>query len=158
MKYFCPNLFIQLCRPLPSKKDLPEVVQHTCDPPIQPASLFSTTFPHQRCPSPYYKYHNHWNGLNGVQTQHPRSPYHKKDTPEVVQHTCDPPYLFNALTRCNSKVSSRIATTTTRSCLHNTLRIDKAMQFRRVSYGRAIQFIQSEQYLKADDVDIIRRK
>ena len=36
------------------------------------------------------------------------------------------------------------------------LRIDKAMQFRRVSYGRAIQFIQSEQYLKADDVDIIR--
>ena len=38
------------------------------------------------------------------------------------------------------------------------LRIDKAMQFRRVSYGRAIQFIQSEQYLKADDVDIIRRK
>ena len=36
------------------------------------------------------------------------------------------------------------------------LRIDKAMQFRRVSYGRAIQFIQSEQYLGNDDVDIIR--
>ena len=35
------------------------------------------------------------------------------------------------------------------------LRIDKAMQFRRVSYGRAVQFIQSEQYLKRDDVDII---
>ena len=36
------------------------------------------------------------------------------------------------------------------------LRIDRAMQFRRVSYGRAIQFIQSEQYLGNDDVDIIR--
>ena len=36
------------------------------------------------------------------------------------------------------------------------LRIDKAMQFRRVTYGRAIQFIQSEQYLGNDDVDIIR--
>ena len=33
------------------------------------------------------------------------------------------------------------------------LRIDKAMQFRRVSYGRAVQFIQSEQYLKRDEVD-----
>ena len=38
------------------------------------------------------------------------------------------------------------------------LRIDRAMQFRRVSYGRAIQFIQSEQYLSNDDVDIIRYK
>ena len=38
------------------------------------------------------------------------------------------------------------------------LRIDRAMQFRRVSYGRAIQFIQSEQYLGDDDVDIIRYK
>ena len=36
------------------------------------------------------------------------------------------------------------------------LRIDKAMQFRRVTYGRAIQFIQSEQYLSDEDVDIIR--
>ena len=36
------------------------------------------------------------------------------------------------------------------------LRIDKAMQFRRVTYGRAVQFIQSEQYLDNDDVDIIR--
>ena len=36
------------------------------------------------------------------------------------------------------------------------LRIDKAMQFRRISYGRAVQFIQSEQYLTNDDVDIIR--
>ena len=36
------------------------------------------------------------------------------------------------------------------------LRIDRAMQFRRVTYGRAIQFIQSEQYLGNDDVDIIR--
>ena len=33
------------------------------------------------------------------------------------------------------------------------LRIDKAMQFRRVTYGRAIQFIQSEQYLGDEDVD-----
>ena len=38
------------------------------------------------------------------------------------------------------------------------LRIDRAMQFRRVSYGRAIQFIQSEQYLSNDDVDIVRYK
>ena len=37
------------------------------------------------------------------------------------------------------------------------LRIDRAMQFRRISYGRAVQFIQSEQYLSNDDVDIIRR-
>ena len=36
------------------------------------------------------------------------------------------------------------------------LRIDRAMQFRRITYGRAIQFIQSEQYLSNDDVDIIR--
>ena len=36
------------------------------------------------------------------------------------------------------------------------LRIDRAMQFRRVSYGRAIQFIQSEQYLSDEDLDIIR--
>ena len=36
------------------------------------------------------------------------------------------------------------------------LRIDRAMQLRRVSYGRALQFIQSEQYLGDDDVDIIR--
>ena len=35
------------------------------------------------------------------------------------------------------------------------LRIDKAMQFRRVTYGRAIQFIQSEQYLQNEDVDPI---
>ena len=36
------------------------------------------------------------------------------------------------------------------------LRIDRAMQFRRVSYGRALQFIQSEQYLGNEDLDIIR--
>ena len=36
------------------------------------------------------------------------------------------------------------------------LRIDRAMQLRRVSYGRALQFIQSEQYLGDDDVDVIR--
>ena len=36
------------------------------------------------------------------------------------------------------------------------LRIDRAMQLRRVSYGRALQFIQSEQYLGDDDVSIIR--
>ena len=35
------------------------------------------------------------------------------------------------------------------------LRIDKAMQFRRITYGRAIQFIQSEQYLENSDVDPI---
>ena len=36
------------------------------------------------------------------------------------------------------------------------LRIDRAMQLRRVSYGRALQFIQSEQYLGDDDVSILR--
>ena len=36
------------------------------------------------------------------------------------------------------------------------LRIDRAMQFRRVSYGRALQFIQSEQYLGQDDLDFAR--
>ena len=36
------------------------------------------------------------------------------------------------------------------------LRIDRAMQLRRVSYGRALQFIQSEQYLGDDDVAIIK--
>ena len=36
------------------------------------------------------------------------------------------------------------------------LRIDRAMQLRRVSYGRALQFIQSEQYLGDDDVNIVR--
>ena len=36
------------------------------------------------------------------------------------------------------------------------LRIDRAMQMRGVSYGRALQFIQSEQYLGDDDVDIVR--
>ena len=35
------------------------------------------------------------------------------------------------------------------------LRIDKAMQFRRITYGRAIQFIQSEQYLENSDFDPI---
>ena len=35
------------------------------------------------------------------------------------------------------------------------LRIDKAMQFRRVTYGRAIQFIQSEQYLEDDDIELL---
>ena len=36
------------------------------------------------------------------------------------------------------------------------LRIDRAMQLRRVSYGRALQFIHSEQYLGDDDVNLIR--
>jgi len=36
------------------------------------------------------------------------------------------------------------------------LRIDKAVQFRRVTYYRAIQFIQSEQYLNDEDQDSIR--
>jgi hypothetical protein len=37
------------------------------------------------------------------------------------------------------------------------LRIDRAMQLRGVSYGRALQFIHSEQYLSDEDVDLIRR-
>ena len=35
------------------------------------------------------------------------------------------------------------------------LRIDKAMQFRRITYGRAIQFIQSEQYLSDEDMEFL---
>ena len=38
------------------------------------------------------------------------------------------------------------------------LRIDRAMQLRGVSYGRALQFIQSEQYLGDDDVDVVYRR
>merc|ERR1712018_684583 len=34
------------------------------------------------------------------------------------------------------------------------LRIDRSMQMRRVAYGRALQFIQSEQYLGDEDVDL----
>ena len=37
------------------------------------------------------------------------------------------------------------------------LRIDRGMQLRGVSYGRALQFIHSEQYLGDDDVDLIRK-
>ena len=37
------------------------------------------------------------------------------------------------------------------------LRIDRSMQMRNVKYGRALQFIQSEQYLGDEDVDLIRR-
>ena len=42
-----------------------------------------------------------------------------------------------------------------RSC---RLRIDRAMQLRMVSYGKALQFIQSEQYLSDDDLSFIQRK
>ena len=37
------------------------------------------------------------------------------------------------------------------------LRIDKSMQLRMVQYGRALQFIQSEQYLSDEDLELIRR-
>ena len=36
------------------------------------------------------------------------------------------------------------------------VRIGCAMQLQRVGYGRALQFIQSEQYLGNDDLDAIR--
>ena len=37
------------------------------------------------------------------------------------------------------------------------VRIDRAMEIRRVTYGRGLQFIQSEQYLSDEDLSIIRR-
>ena len=60
--------------------------------------------------------------------------------------------MFQATTQSRRVLCNR-GTQGNRRC---RLRIDKAMQFRRVSYGRAVQFIQSEQYLNNDDVDIIR--
>ena len=40
-----------------------------------------------------------------------------------------------------------------RSC---RLRIDRAMELRDVTYMRALQSIQAEEYLSADDIDLIR--
>ena len=37
------------------------------------------------------------------------------------------------------------------------LRVSRGMQLRKTTYGRVQQFVQSEQYLSNDDVDIIRR-
>ena len=37
------------------------------------------------------------------------------------------------------------------------IRVDRAMELRRVTYGRGLQFIQSEQYLSDEDLSIIRR-
>ena len=37
------------------------------------------------------------------------------------------------------------------------LRVTRGMQLRKTTYGRVQQFVQSEQYLSNDDVDIIRR-
>ena len=41
-----------------------------------------------------------------------------------------------------------------RSC---KLRISRGMQLRTATYGRVQQFVQSEQYLSRDDIDIIRK-
>ena len=41
-----------------------------------------------------------------------------------------------------------------RSC---KLRISRGMQLRKATYGRVQQFVQSEQYLSRDDIDIIRK-
>ena len=60
--------------------------------------------------------------------------------------------MFQA-TRQSRRIICGTGTNGGRRC---RLRIDRAMQFRRITYGRAIQFIQSEQYLSNDDVDIIR--
>ena len=38
-----------------------------------------------------------------------------------------------------------------------SIRVDRAMELRRVTYGRGLQFIQSEQYLSDEDISIIRR-
>ena len=35
------------------------------------------------------------------------------------------------------------------------LRVDRAMQFRRATYARVQQFVQSEQYLSNDDIDFL---
>ena len=37
-----------------------------------------------------------------------------------------------------------------------SVRVDRAMELRRVTYGRGLQFIQSEQYLSDEDISIIR--
>ena len=49
---------------------------------------------------------------------------------------------------------NRATAGTGRSC---KLRVDKMMQIRRRSYGRALEFAQNEQYLSDDDLDILRR-
>ena len=36
------------------------------------------------------------------------------------------------------------------------LRVDRGVQLRSISYPRALTFIQSEQYLSQEDIDIIR--
>ena len=36
------------------------------------------------------------------------------------------------------------------------LRVDRSMQMRQITYGRAIKFIQSEEYLSDEDLNIIR--
>ena len=38
-----------------------------------------------------------------------------------------------------------------------SIRVDRAMELRSVTYGRSLQFIQSEQYLSDEDISIIRR-
>ena len=75
------------------------------------------------------------------------------------------PYLSNHIDRQTGEMFQATRQSRRVICSENEngrqkcrLRIDKAMQFRRVSYGRAIKFIQSEQYLGDDDVDIIRRR
>ena len=59
------------------------------------------------------------------------------------------------VTRQSRRVVCRIGPNGRRGC---KLRIDRAMQIRVATYGKASQFIQSEQYLSPDDLDIIRYK
>ena len=51
-------------------------------------------------------------------------------------------------------ICTRNAVGVGRSC---KLRISRGMQLRRATYARVQQFVQSEQYLSRDDIDIIRK-
>ena len=57
------------------------------------------------------------------------------------------------VTRQSRRLVCRGGATGARSC---KLRIDRAMQLRQTNYARVQQFVQSEQYLSNDDVDILR--
>ena len=51
------------------------------------------------------------------------------------------------------RIICRIGSTTTRRC---RLRVSRAVQIRRLPYIRVLKFVQAEEYLSEDDIDIIR--
>ena len=54
----------------------------------------------------------------------------------------------------NRRVICRSGSLGRKNC---SVRVDRAMEFRRVTYGRGLQFIQSEQYLSDEYISLIRR-